>query len=233
MSVLVLPCMISRRDAGTASSVGGVGQDAGADACRRSRACCVPPTGAPAGRCAGGQGFLQGIPGGARCVASSGGRVSGPLSCRIICGALSAFWLSDCSAGRVLCRLPEFYNAPVCVQLHAADFVGVKAAAFHHAGHTMGDSIATGGADGLPHQGRLPYGFAGDDIQGVKKHGSRLLSLCGLAMLLAWAGGDLVRVQPGGGWKPAKNFFGSAKVALKRRFEVPKWHRNGQMAQRI
>lgn len=135
-----------------------------------------------------GKDFLQGIPGGARCAASSAGRVSVPLSCRMICGALSAFWLSDCSAGRVLCRLPEFYNAPVCVQLHAAGFVGVKAAAFHHAGHTVGNSIAMGGADGLPHQGRLPYRFAGDGIQGVKKHGSRLLSLCGLAMLPAWAG---------------------------------------------
>lgn len=153
--------MISRRDAGTASSVGGVGQDAGADACRYSRA---------------------------RCATSSAGRVSGPLSCRMICGALSAFWLSACSAGRVLCSLPEFYNAPVCVQLHAAGFVGVKAAAFHHAGHTVGNSIATGGADGLPHQGRLPYRFAGDGIQGVKKHGSRLLSLCGLTMLPVWAG---------------------------------------------
>lgn len=132
--------------------------------------------------------FLQGIPGGARCAASSAGRVSVPLSCRMICGALSAFWLSDCSAGRVLCSLPEFYNAPVCVQLHAAGFVGVKAAAFHHAGHTVGNSIATGGADGLPHQGRLPYRFAGDGIQGVKKHGSRLLSLCGLTMLPVWAG---------------------------------------------
>ena len=132
--------------------------------------------------------FLQGIPGGARCAAFSAGRVSGPLSCRMICGALSAFWPSACSAGRVLCCLPEFYNAPVCVQLHAADFVGVKAAAFHHAGHTVGNSIATGGADGLPHQGRLTYRFAGDGIQGVKKHGSRLLSLCGLAMLPAWAG---------------------------------------------
>ena len=35
--------------------------------------------------------FLQGIPGGARCAASSAGRVSVPLSCRMICGALSAF----------------------------------------------------------------------------------------------------------------------------------------------
>ena len=188
MSVPVLPCLISRRAAGTASSVGGVGQDAGADACGCSRACCVPSAGAPAGRCAGGQGFLQGIPGGARCAAFSAGRVSGPLSCRMICGALSAFWPSACSAGRVLCCLPEFYNAPVCVQLHAAGFVGVKAAAFHHAGHTVGNSIATGGADGLPHQGRLTYRFAGDGIQGVKKHGSRLLSLCGLAMLPAWVG---------------------------------------------
>ena len=39
--------------------------------------CCVPSAGALAGRCAGGQGFYIILPGGARCAASSAGRVSG------------------------------------------------------------------------------------------------------------------------------------------------------------
>ena len=102
-----------------------------------------------------GKDFLQGIPGGARCAASSAGRVSVPLSCRMICGALSAFWLSDCSAGRVLCRLPEFDHAAVCVQQHPAGFIGIKAAALYHAGHPAGSGIGSGGAHGLLKQGRL------------------------------------------------------------------------------
>ena len=39
--------------------------------------CCVPSAGALAGRCAVGQGFYIILPGGARCAASSAGRVSG------------------------------------------------------------------------------------------------------------------------------------------------------------
>jgi hypothetical protein len=55
----------------------------------------------------------------------------------------------------LLCGLPEFDHAAVCVQQHPAGFIGIKAAALYHTGHPADSGIGSGGAHGLLKQGRL------------------------------------------------------------------------------
>lgn len=125
--------------------------------------------------------------------------------------------VSGSAGAQALGGLPELDNTAVCVQQHPAGFIGGKAAAFQHTGRVMGGGIGPGGADGLPHQGRLAYGSPCKGEQRVDVHGADSFLLL---VKLFWQ--CQIGTQNGGL---------SAKLALEQRndsenlgFKVPDWH---------